>query len=222
MRSSAGAVGERVDAFGEEERRRGRAVVAGRARERRADLGLGERVVGRGQEVAEEDAVVEHRLPHLDEVQAVRMRQPTLAAKPQDLTALRRARARQPARAQRHPAAEVLDAAEPRERAGDGGLAEEDERGRPCDADRRERLASPRVELGYASSLSPGRPNQTARTERWPSGIRSTACATARSCATSAPARPPMTTAAPAAIPSTTRTTGALRRPSRAPTRRSG
>ena len=76
--------------------------------------------------------------------------------------------------------------------------------------------------LVCASSLSPGSPNQTARTERCPSGIRSTACATARSCATSAPARPPMTTAAPAAIPSTTRTTGALRRPSRVPTRRSG
>ena len=138
---------QRVDAFGQEERRRGRAVVAGRAGERRADLCLGERVVGRGQEVAEEDAVVEYRLPHLDEVQAVRMRQPTLAAKPQNLTALRRARARQPARPQRHPAVEVLDAAEPREGAGDGGLAEEDKRGRPCDSDRRKRVASPRVEL---------------------------------------------------------------------------
>ena len=34
-------------------------------------------------------------------------------------------------------------------------------------------------------------PNQTARTERRPSGIRSTACATARSWATTTPARPP-------------------------------
>ena len=222
MRSSAGAAASVVDAFGEEERRGRRPVVAGGARERGAHLGLGERVVGRGQEVAEEGPVVEHCLPHLDELQAGGLRQATLAAQPEDLAALRRARPRQAAGAQRHPAAEILDAAEPRERPGDGGLAEEDDRGRPRDADRREPLARPRVEPGVRLLAQPRQPNQTARTERWPSGIRSIACATARSCATSAPTLPPRTTDAPAAIPSTTRTTGALRRPSRAPTSRSG
>ena len=101
-------------------------------------------------------------------------------------------------------------------------LAEEDELRRLAVDGVPERRAGAALEERLRLVALPGQAEPDRRTERCPSGIRSTACATARSCATTTPARPPSTTEAPAAIPSTTRTTGALRRPSRARTSRSG
>jgi hypothetical protein len=71
-------------------------VVAGGAGDRRAHLRVGERVVRRSEEVAEEDQVVQDRLTDLDDVEPRRVRQPALAAEAQHLAALREARARQP------------------------------------------------------------------------------------------------------------------------------
>ncbi len=63
------------------------------------------------------------------------LRQPALAAQAQHLAALGRARRRrQPARPQRHPVPQALDAAQAGERAGDRGLPEEDERRRVAGA----------------------------------------------------------------------------------------
>ena len=88
-RFERGSPGERPHPLGEEERRRRRAVVPRGSRYGGAHFGIEERVVGRGEEVAEEDAIVQHRLPDLDDPQSGRMRQPPLAAQAQHLAALR-------------------------------------------------------------------------------------------------------------------------------------
>ena len=92
---------EAVDAFRDDERRRSRPVVTPGFAQRGSDLGIGSRVVGRLEEVAEELARVERCRPDLDQPQAGCVRERARAAQAQDLAALRGAAAREPARAQR-------------------------------------------------------------------------------------------------------------------------
>ena len=223
MRSSAGDRRQRVDAFGEEERRgrpaggsrrRARATGSPRPRRARCRSGAGSRRRGSGCRALPPPPrrASGRRAAASDPGRAAggpRSAPPcTAAAGGPERSVTQRPRSSTPPSPANVPATEVS-----RKRTTEVG------RGTPTAASPSRARASSRE---YGSSLSPGRPNQTARTERWPSGIRSIAWATARSCATSAPTLPPRTTDAPAAIPSTTRTTGALRRPSRAPTSRSG
>ena len=147
-----------------------------RARERRTHLGLGERVVRRRQEVAEQGAVVEDCLPHLDESQAVGLRQATSRAAGGPRSA-------RPCTA----AADVRSAASPnardrrrlrvRERPGDRGLAEEDDWRRPRDSDLRKCLLCPRVEPAVRLLAQP-RKAEPDRADRSLAvlGIRSIAC----------------------------------------------
>ena len=86
--------GEHLDTLGEEEGRRRRPVVPGGTRDDGAHLGVLERVVGGGEEVTEEDAVLQHGLAHLDEAQALGSRNPPFAAEAQHLAARPGARLR--------------------------------------------------------------------------------------------------------------------------------
>ena len=127
----SGSSGERPHALGEEERRRRRPVIAGGACEGRAHLGCGKRVVGRRQEVAEQQPALQGAGPDLDQLQALRLGQPSGGStQAEHLAALGAALRRQPSRAKRHLRAEALDAAEAGKGAPDRALAEEDERAR--------------------------------------------------------------------------------------------
>ena len=159
--------GERPRPLGEEERRRRRPVVPSGSRHGGAHLGVEERVVGRGEEVAEEDAVVQHCFPDLDDPQSGWMGQPPLAAQAQHLAAHRRAGMRQTPGPQGHPVPEPLDSAEAREGACNRRLAEEDERGRGSIDGVPERDAGTALERGLrlvalGGNAEPDRPHRAA------------------------------------------------------------
>ena len=158
MRVEGGRLRERGGALREEERRRRRPVVARRGGDHRAHLGVCERVVGRREEVAEEDPAAERGGADLDEMQPLRLRQPARAAEPQHLATRGRAGPGQPAAAELDGAAEALDAAEPGKGARDRGLAEEDEGGWLAGSGRRECAPRAPLERGLRLVADPRQP----------------------------------------------------------------
>ena len=150
--------GEHVDALGEEERRGRRPVVADRALQSRRELGLGERVVGRRDEVPEEQARAQPRAADLDESQPLGVRDRAGAAQPQHLAAVEPARAREPAGEEDDVRRDAVDGADPGELPADRALAEEHE---PL------RLSGQPGERGAHASIerraTPGRPHPADR-----------------------------------------------------------
>ncbi len=100
-------------------------MVARRGGERGRELGVGERVVGRCEEVAEELARAERAGPDLDDAQPRDVRQAAHAPEAHDLAALGPARARQAAGAEDDVRGEAVDRGEPDEPAADRALADE-------------------------------------------------------------------------------------------------
>ncbi|MCZ7589523.1 MAG: hypothetical protein M5U27_11860 [Gaiella sp.] len=134
------------DALGDDERPGRRAMVAIRPRERRRQLGVGERVVGGRQEIAEELARAQRPGPHLHDAQPGDVREPSLATKTEDLTPFWRAGVRHPPRAEHHVRREPVHGGEPGEHAADRALPDEDDRHGVARREPREPGASPAVE----------------------------------------------------------------------------
>ena len=115
-------------ALGHDERPRGGAVVAVRARKGRSEFRVLERVVGRCEEVAEELAGAERRRSDLHDAQARYVGELPLAPQPQHLAPLGRARAGQATGAEQDVGCEPVDRSEADERSAERRLADEDDR----------------------------------------------------------------------------------------------
>jgi hypothetical protein len=121
-------------------------VVPGRALQGRRDLGIGERVVGRDEEVAEELARAEHRRADLHDPQAGDVGQAADAAQAEHLAPVGRAAVRHAPAPERDVRGKPVDGGEPDERPSDGSLADERDRRRVTCGERSERRARRPVE----------------------------------------------------------------------------
>ena len=131
------------------ERRRRRPVVA---RDLPHERRLAERRRGNG--VAEERGGAQVSLPHGHEPQAGHVRDPAAPSDHEHLAALRLAPTRQPTGAKVHPAAELVDGAEPEQRPAELALAVERRTGRPLVRDPAQLGAHVRVEPGVRGRLA--------------------------------------------------------------------
>ena len=138
-----------LHALGEKERRRRRPVIAGGVGEGRTDLRGFERVVGRGEEVAEEESALQRPGANLDKVQPCGLRHPSFGAtEAKNLAPLGAALCRQPSGAQNDLCPQPLDTAEAGKASSDRALAEEDERARITGDRVRQRGSRPALEDG--------------------------------------------------------------------------
>ena len=153
---------EARDALGHDERCGGRAVVRRGAPESRSDLGILERVVGWGEEVAEELPRAQGRGPDLHDPQAGHVGEPARAAQAEHLAAIRPAGARQPAASQHDVRPEAVDGREPDEGPADRALADERDCRRVARRQGRERIARGPVETAPVV----GRPRRNAEPHR--------------------------------------------------------
>ena len=113
------------DALRDDERAGRRPVVPRRFGERGRELGVGERVVGRSQEVAEELARAKCRRPDLDDPQPRGIREAAAASEPEHLAALGSTRARESPRAEENVRTEPVDGGKTHERSRDRALPDE-------------------------------------------------------------------------------------------------
>jgi hypothetical protein len=145
-----GRAHETLHALCEHERRRRRPVVPCGLTVHGAERGAAALVLGRLEEVAEEDRRAQDAFTDLHQPKARNIRNPACTAEADDLAAFRRAGARQTARAERDPPVEAVDRAEAEEAPRDRALAEEDECCRLSPGEAAECVPRSPVELGAA------------------------------------------------------------------------